>query len=91
MKIEIYGVAALLVLSLGGCTNMARQEPTLAPEFGNALRTDMALQVVNPEAGKAEQAAPPMEGQRNEKSLERYRKEAGEAADERLVTDVTGG
>lgn len=79
-------------VSLSGCQTMSEQSaPTLDPEFGNAVKTNMALQIVNPEAGRVEQPAPPLEGQKAERALQDYRKEKGDASSERLLIDIGAG
>lgn len=79
----------LAAVSLTGCQSMSEQEAaTLDPDFGNAVRTNMAVQVVNPDAGKSEQPAPPLEGQKGERALKDYRKEKGDAPSDRLLIDI---
>ena len=86
-RLMFLGLAA--AMSLAGCQTMSEPaNPTLAPDFGDAVKTNTALQVVNPEAGMAEQPAPPLEGQKAEKAMDKYRKEEGKAPSQRLIIDV---
>jgi hypothetical protein len=56
--------------------------------FGNAVKTNTALQVINPEAGQEDMPPMALDGQKAEQGLEQYRKETGEAETEELVTGV---
>ena len=88
-RYALLGVA--LAMSLAGCQTMSEPaEPTLAPGFGNAVKANMAAQVVNPEAGKEEQPAPPLDGQKAERVIKDYRKETGEAPTGTLIENVGG-
>lgn len=89
-RYSILGVFA--VVSLTGCQTMSEQSaPTLDPEFGNAVKSNMAVQVVTPEAGRTEQPAPPLEGQKAERALKDYRQEKGDAPSDRLLIDIGAG
>jgi type IV pilus biogenesis protein CpaD/CtpE len=76
------------VLLLVAC-NLGHRS-TMRPDFGNAVKTNMAVQTINPEAGQVEQEASALDGQKAEKALERYRKDKGKAPAEKLVTDIVG-
>lgn len=85
-------LGVLVAVSLTGCQSMSEQEaPTLHPEFGNAVQTNRALQIINPEAGRTEQPAPPLEGQKAERALKDYRQEKGDAPSDRLLIDIGAG
>lgn len=89
MRYTLLGVA--VAMSLAGCeTTQEPAQPTLSPTFGNAVKASMAAQVVNPEAGKDEQPAPPLEGQKAEKAMKDYRGEEGKAPADRILIDVGG-
>lgn len=82
-------LGAAMVVSLSGCQTMSEPAPqTLAPDFGNAVKANNAAQVVNPEAGKDDRAAPPLDGQKAEQVVKGYRAEAGKAPTERLLIDI---
>lgn len=44
-----------------------------SPEFGNAVRQNIAAQVVNPDPYPADMPAPEFDGERTRDSLQRYR------------------
>jgi type IV pilus biogenesis protein CpaD/CtpE len=92
MKITRYALLGVTVaMSLAGCETMSEPaEPTLAPNFGNAVKANMAAHIVNPEAGKKEQPAPPLDGQKAERVIKDYRQETGEAPTGTLIEDVGG-
>lgn len=69
MKI-IASIAVLGLLALGACETEPRQ--TLHPSFGNAVRHNMAVHIINPEAGRGETTAPDHSGLRNAGSMDRY-------------------
>ena len=48
----------------------------------------MAMQVVNPDAGTQEQPAPPLDGQKGEQALKRYRSDKGTVTDSTLLTNI---
>lgn len=86
-RFSLLGMA--MVISLAGCQTMSEPAaPTLASDFGNAVKANMAVQVVNPEAGKDDRPAPPLDGQKGEQAMDSYRKEQGKASSERLLIDV---
>jgi type IV pilus biogenesis protein CpaD/CtpE len=79
----------IMMASLTGCQTMSEPAPeSLAPDFGNSVKSNMAAQIVNPEAGKDDRPAPPLDGQKAEKAMKSYREEKGEATSERLLIDV---
>lgn len=82
----IVAISIMLSLFLAGC-NQSHQQ-TMSEDFGNAVRTNTALQVINPEAGQEDMPPMALDGQKAEQALEQYRKEAGEAETGGLVTGV---
>ena len=66
-------IAALAPVALAGCENPP-QKPvvTLNPGFGDAVRHNMAVQMVNPD-GSQDFSPPPMDGARAVEAIERYR------------------
>jgi type IV pilus biogenesis protein CpaD/CtpE len=86
-RFTLLGLA--MTASLAGCQTMSEPAPaTLAPDFGNAVKANMAVQVVNPEAGKDDRAAPPLDGQKAEQVMKGYRQEKAQAPTERLLIDI---
>ena len=78
-------VSIILSLFLAGCNTSHQQ--TMSEDFGNAVRTNTALQVINPEAGQEDMPPMTLDGQKAEQGLEQYRKATGEAETEELVKD----
>ncbi len=76
----------VLVLLLSACETAPRME--LRAGFGNAVRTNVALQVINPDAGKAEPVATTLDGRKAEAGLDRYYGDTGEAEDAKLIESV---
>jgi hypothetical protein len=84
-------VSIMLSVFLAGCSqsqNFAQPPSTMGEDFGNAVRTNTALQVINPQAGQEDMPPMALDGQTAEKAMERYHGVTGEAETERLVEDV---
>ena len=83
-----YFIAVSIMLSvfLTGCSQSHQMK--MGEDFGNAVRTNTALQVINPEAGQEDMPPMALDGQKAEQALEQYRRATGEAETERLVEDV---
>ena len=79
-------VSIILSLYLTGCSQSHQQ--TLGEDFGNAVKTNTAMQVINPEAGQEDLPPMALDGQKAEQALEQYRGATGEAETEKLVEDV---
>lgn len=64
-------IASLLSLPavLGACSNQQ-----LSPDFGNAVKHNIAMQTVNPDRHPAVMDAPGYDGARTAAALERYQK-----------------
>lgn len=72
--------AALATLALAGCdgNNPFRSKQVLHPSFGDAVRHNMAVQIINPD-GHPDLTPPAMDGARAADAVERYR--AGKTAE----------
>lgn len=75
----------LLTGMTAGCAT--DRTATIDPDFGNAVRHNIAVQVINPE-GVAEDDSDTMDGQKAEQAVERYRQGPAEAPDGTLVEDT---
>ena len=64
-----FAVAALPLLS--ACET--EPKATLAPNFGNAVTHNMAVQVIDPNPANAGSGAPDLEGERARVAIDRYR------------------
>ena len=85
-KIFIAIVSTLVALYVSGCT-WTHQE-TMTEDFGNAVKTNTALQVINPEAGQEDLPPMALDGKKAEQGLKAYQSETGEAETGRLIEDV---
>ncbi|MDT8403039.1 hypothetical protein [Sulfuriflexus sp.] len=83
----ITAVPVILSVYLTGCSQV--HQPTLSEDFGNAVRTNIAQQVIDPKAGQEDLPPATLGGQKVENSLEQYRKDDGKVDNERLITDMT--
>jgi type IV pilus biogenesis protein CpaD/CtpE len=66
--------AALAPLALTACegTDPFQSKPVLHPSFGDAVRHNMAVQIINPD-GHPDLSPPPMDGARAADAVQRYR------------------
>lgn len=77
-------ILAAIALMIGGCSH----KMSMQDDFGDSVKTNIAKQTINPEAGKEQVAPATLDGQKAEQSLKTYRKDKGKASSERLVTDM---
>lgn len=77
----------LALAALAGCENPMEAKPTLHPGFGDAVRHNMAVQILNPE-GHPDLTPPPMDGARAADAVERYRTGKTKTIIEQRTTDV---
>ena len=80
-------VLGLLPFALVACMSRA---PTISEEFGAAVRHNMALQTVNPDAAGPDESAS-LDGQKAEQALQDYREGPTDAPPERLIINLGGG
>jgi len=80
MKTKLYVVAGIVCFSLSAC--QSNDEP-LNPDFGNSVRHNMSVQIINPAPTYPTTGAPGMTGPRARGVMERYDK--GEV----IAPDVT--
>jgi type IV pilus biogenesis protein CpaD/CtpE len=71
---KIMIVAALAPLALAACEgdNPFQSKQVLHPSFGDAVRHNMAVQIINPD-GHPNLSPPPMDGARAADAVQRYR------------------
>ena len=74
-------VASLLISMLPGCSHAP-----LSKTFNEANANNIAVQTVNPNAGKGDEAIATLDGQKSERLLQRYRADTGKASSDTLVT-----
>ncbi|OQX32076.1 MAG: hypothetical protein B0D96_12375 [Candidatus Sedimenticola endophacoides] len=78
---------ALCALLLGACETQPRMQ--LKEDFGNSVQANVAMQVINPDAGTAQPEAATLEGDKARQAMERYHDDKGEADTEKLLQAVT--
>jgi hypothetical protein len=78
----VIAVAALLTW-LSGCSHAP-----LSKTFNEANANNIAVQTVNPGAGKADGELAALDGQKSEQLLQRYRTDTGKATSGGLVTNI---
>ncbi|MEX0739092.1 MAG: hypothetical protein WD071_07110 [Pseudohongiella sp.] len=83
--------AVTLMLLLNACTSSGAPRPlNLADNFGNAVRQNMAVQVINPDATGPDESDR-IDGQSAERALESQRARSVESEPESLILSVGGG
>ena len=83
---------ALAPLALAACEGNNPVEPkqVLHPSFGDAVRHNMAVQIINPD-GHPDLSPPPMDGTRAAEAVKRYREGKTTEVVQQRTTDVGGG
>lgn len=82
---------AALMVSLSACvTSEEPQPPHLADNFGDAVRQNIAAQVINPEAAGPDESDR-IDGQSAERALESRRTRAIEPESQSLIISAGGG
>ena len=71
MSIRLLLIASLAPIALAACENPMEPKYTLSPAFGDAVRHNMAVQILNPE-GNPDLTPPAMNGQRAAEVIEQY-------------------
>ncbi len=79
-------LVAVALSTVAACAN--EQPKTLAPDFGNAVRHNMGLQVVDPEPSYATDGAPTFHGQKASDAYKRYRE--GKVKEPTALSTTTG-
>lgn len=88
-KLSVIGM--VLSLALIGCTTtpVGTHSQTMRDGFGNAVKTDQALQVINPDAGQKDVPTATLDGQKAEQAIKTYRTDKGKAEAGGLVQDIS--
>lgn len=69
---KLLALASLAPIALAACENPTQPKHTLHPGFGDAVRHNMAVQIINPD-GHPDLTPPAMDGARAADAVERYR------------------
>lgn len=81
---------SLLALFATSCThNMLEREMTLQDDFGNSVKTNTAVQTINPDAGKEPVPVATRDGQKTEQALKQYRTDKGKAPSGSVLKDLS--
>ena len=89
MRKHILAVSALGGL-LAACAHEQPASVHLDESFGNAVRHNMALQTINPDAGLPDESET-LDGQRTQDAIERMRERGPEVMETDLVSGASGG
>jgi len=73
----------LLLAMLSGC--QMESQANLREGFGDSVKSNVAMHVIDPEAGKEEPVVPDLDGQKAEKALDSYRAESEDVDDAKLL------
>jgi len=76
-------INVLLLVMLSGC--QMKSQTNLREGFGNSVKSNVAMHVIDPEAGKEEPVVPDLEGEKAENALESYHTESEGVDDEKLL------
>jgi len=82
---HLFIIPAAMALLVAGCS---MTNTTMQKDFGNSVKTNIAKQTINPDAGREELAPATVDGQKAEHSLKTYREDKGKASSGRLVEDM---
>ena len=86
--IKFITVASVASLALMGCAERYdKPKQTLSPSFGNAVRHNMAVQIINPE-GHPDLSPSAMDGARADEAVTRYREGKTKEVKVFTTTDV---
>ena len=86
---QLLVITAAMALLIAGCANTG-SEP-MQSDFGNSVKTNIAKQTINPDAGTEQMAPATLDGQVAEKALKATREAPGkEASSGTLIENMTG-
>lgn len=80
-------VASVASLTLPGCAEIDKPKQTLSPSFGNAVRHNMAVQIINPD-GHPDLSPSALDGSRAADAVKRYREGKTEEVVRETTSDV---
>ncbi|ATX81775.1 hypothetical protein Ga0123462_0906 [Mariprofundus ferrinatatus] len=84
---QLLVIPAAMALMIAGCSSHVGPEP-MQSDFGNSVKTNIARQTINPDAGAEQMAPATLDGQKAEKAMKTYREGDGKASTDRLVQDM---
>jgi len=80
-------LTTLGLMILGGCAAHAPARPNLDENFGNSVRQNTALQVINPDAYGPDESGS-IDGQTGERALQELRTRSTESPSDSLIINV---
>ena len=84
--------APLALALLAGCDTVNRQTGSIDPGFGEAVKYDMAIQVIDPDPVYSEDGAQPGDnGAKAAAAMKRYRTDTVKEVDSQTTTEAVGG
>jgi len=89
-KIKTLALIAVIGLAAAGCESVTEPKHTLNPNFGNAVRHNMAVQIVNPEASAGITDVPNLDGDRANSVVLEYQKGKTKTVKAIKTSDVGG-
>jgi hypothetical protein len=88
MSMERPLLLVALVSALSACSNVYRQSGTPFPGYGNAIRQNAAVMIVDPQPASAANTTIDMDGRRAFLAIERYRTGTAIEPEELSTTDI---
>lgn len=88
-KLQVVAIMAAIGFAIAGCDSVVKPKGTLNPNFGNAVRHNMAVQIVNPDASAGITEAPDLDGKRANTAVADYEKGATKQV-EKIITSNVG-
>lgn len=84
--------APLALALLAGCDTVNRQTGSIDPGFGEAVKYDMAIQVIDPDPVYSEDDAQPGDnGAKAAAAMKRYRTDQVKDVESQATTEAVGG
>lgn len=81
---------SLLALFAASCSHyVTDRDETLEDGFGNSVKSNIAVQTINPEAGKEQVPVATKDGQKTEQALKQYRTDKGKAPSTSVLKDIS--
>lgn len=81
--IPLVSMLLMVAVTTAGCAGLYDSH------HGSKVRANQLTQTVNPGAGEEKGAVAALEGQKAENLMNRYRKDTGDAPDEKLLKDLS--
>ncbi|MGR8950360.1 MAG: hypothetical protein ACU84Q_20135 [Gammaproteobacteria bacterium] len=83
-----FGIVVVAGLILTGCQSPIQPLGKMNASFGNSVRQNMAVQIVNPEASKDITEAPMLDGNKAESAITKYHSDTVKQVEKIKTSDV---